>query len=184
MPNSEVKAVVKYDEQTNLKKINRGYSARRYLRNLTKNWDQNLLDTFISDGKLNEEIVYEKNASSRKRAEEDLTDLPQAYTFDQNWVSASIDIKSFNFLKLNDFTSDKRGSFQFKIKRKSSENDKDPIKIFKKDEEEVSYDLLEQSDKEKVLTDLLFHSVINNINHHQIVRIYLKKLNKKIVYFV
>lgn len=172
IPNSEIKTVVKYDEQTNLKKISRGYSARRYLRNLTKNWDQNLLDTFISDGKLNEEIVYEKNATSRKRAQEDLTDLPQAYTFDQNLISASFDMKNLNFLKLNDFTADKSDSFHFKIKRKSSENDNDPIKIFKKDEEEISYDLLEQREKEKVLSDILFHSVINNINHHQIVCLY------------
>lgn len=92
-----------------LKRINRGYSARRYLRNLTKNWDQDLLDNFISDGKLNEDTVYEKTkkASKRKRVEDDLTILPQAYTFDQSWVTAAVSMKGYKFLKVQDFTSNK-----------------------------------------------------------------------------
>lgn len=99
----------KSDQNSNsskLKRINRGYSARRYLRNLTKNWDQNLLDTFISDGKLNHETVYEKSDKStkRKRVEEDLSLWPQAYRFDQSWISATIDMRSYKFLKAQEFS--------------------------------------------------------------------------------
>lgn len=90
-----------------LKRINRGLSARRYLRNLTKNWDQNLLDSFISDGKLNERNVYEKDENSLKRkrvAEDDLSLLrPLAYRFDQTWLSATVDMRSYKFLKAQDF---------------------------------------------------------------------------------
>jgi len=34
------------------KRIQRGFSAKRYLNNLTKNWDQSVLDTFVNEGKI------------------------------------------------------------------------------------------------------------------------------------
>lgn len=108
-------------QDSKLRRINRGYSARRYLRSLTKNWDQNLLDSFISDGKLNEDTVYEINKNThfynnsnnlnkhfkRKRVEDDLTILPQAYAFDQNWISTTVDMKSYKFVKAQDFNLSK-----------------------------------------------------------------------------
>ena len=80
---------------TKVKKVNRGYSARRYVRNLTKNWDQNLLDTFISDGKLHPTTVYGNNSNNnnseantnafkKRRISDDLTVWPQAYKFDES----------------------------------------------------------------------------------------------------
>ena len=109
------------DSDAKLKKINRGYSARRYVRNLTKNWDQDLLDTFISDGKLNHETVYEKtndanvNAPKKRRVEDDLTIWPQAYRFDESWIAATVDMRSYKFLKAQDFNLNKtfQGYFMY-----------------------------------------------------------------------
>ena len=162
---------MKIDDSTaDLKRINRGFSARRYLRSLTKNWDQDVLDTFISDGKLTEDTVYEKKASKRKRVEDDLSILPQAYTFDPSWVSSAVDIKNLQLLKLNELNSTNQEAFTFKLNNKpivETEN-KDQIKIYNK-LGEVSYKTLDQNDKQKVLSELLFHSVLNNINKHRIV---------------
>ena len=108
------KAASSNETDSKLKKVSRGYSARRYVRNLTKNWDQNLLDTFISDGKLNHETVYgesrlvdcgEENtkASKKRRISEDLTVWPQAYKFDDSWIAATVDMRSYKFLKAQDF---------------------------------------------------------------------------------
>ncbi|CAF0718314.1 unnamed protein product [Brachionus calyciflorus] len=177
MSKSELdESILKFEDASDLslKRINRGYSARRYLRNLTKNWDQDLLDTFISDGKLNENTVYEKNMKTtrKKRAEDDLTMLPQAYTFDQSWVSTAIDMRSFKILKVTDQTAPKEDAFTFKLDQKQKEIDSkthdDPIKIFNPKEEEISYKSLDQNEKQKVLSELLFHSVLNNINKHRI----------------
>lgn len=87
------------------KRINRGYSARRYLRNLTKNWDQNLLDSFIMDGKLTEDTIYERDvkSSKKKRLEDDLSLRPQAYRFDKSWINATVDMRSYKFMKAQDF---------------------------------------------------------------------------------
>lgn len=192
--NDENKIDTNGNDDSKLKKIKRGYSARRYLRNLTKNWDQDLLDAFISDGKLNHETVYEKNDKSMKkrRVEEDLTLWPQAYRFDQTWISTTIDMRSYKFLKAQDFhwnkttqmvsneveESKKEAEKVEEIKNelvKPKTND-DQIKIFDTAHHEVSYKSLTQIEKEKVLSELLFQSALNNIKKHRIV-IYIYMLS-------
>ena len=67
------------EEGGELKRINRGFSARRYVNNLTKNWDQDVLDKFISNGQINKNTIYEPRAekeAKRKRVD-DLTAMPQ-----------------------------------------------------------------------------------------------------------
>lgn len=39
-------------EEIKPERIQRGYSAKRYLNNLTKHWDKEVLDTFVTDGDL------------------------------------------------------------------------------------------------------------------------------------
>ncbi len=196
---------------TKVKKVNRGYSARRYVRNLTKNWDQNLLDTFISDGKLNPATVYGNmnsdnseanlNASKKRRISDDLTVWPQAYKFDESWIAATVDMRSYKFLKAQDFNLnkpfqeekiDKTGT---KRTVKNAEENKqtdtiisvaptlpmpqtkvniinpDPIKIFDQRSNEVSYKSLNISEKERVLSELLFNSALKNISKNRIVNI-------------
>ena len=100
----------KSDNKKLLKRINRGLSAKRYLNSLTKHWDQSLLDAFISDGKIKQENIYNKNgekAMKRKRADDDLTLMPQAYRFDQNWFTGTVDMRSYKFLKAQDFNLSK-----------------------------------------------------------------------------
>jgi hypothetical protein len=98
--------------QLYLKRINRGLSARRYLRNLTKNWDQSLLDSFILDGKISEETVYERDDKSlkRKRVDDDLSLKPQAYRFDKTWINATVDMRSYKFLRAQDFDLNRKKS--------------------------------------------------------------------------
>ncbi len=93
-----------------LKRMRRGFSARRYLRNLTKNWDQSLLDAFISDGKLCQETIYKKNEKTRKiqRVHDDLTALPQAYKFEAGWNIAAFDMKTYKFLRARNTIEQKR----------------------------------------------------------------------------
>lgn len=81
-----------------LKRIHRGLSARRYLRDLTKNWDQTLLDSFIRDRKLNQE---EKQPTPSNDLSLSLP--PLAYRFDQSWISAAVDMRSYKFVRAQDF---------------------------------------------------------------------------------
>ncbi len=91
-----------------LQRINRGLSAKRYLNNLTKHWDQNVLETFISDGKIKPSDATilptnERKSSKRKHVDDDLTVWPQAYRFDPNWSTATVDMRSYRFVKAQDF---------------------------------------------------------------------------------
>jgi len=92
------------------KRMHRGFSARRYLRNLTKNWDQSLLDAFINDGKLCQETIYKKNEKTQKvqRVQDDLTALPQAYKFEANWNVATFDMKTYRFFRARNANEFKR----------------------------------------------------------------------------
>ena len=97
-------------EDKKLLRINRGLSAKRYLNNLTKHWDQNVLDTFISDGKIKPTDTSNKNerkSSKRKHIDDDLTVWPQAYRFDSNWSAGTVDMRSYRFLKAQDFNLSK-----------------------------------------------------------------------------
>jgi hypothetical protein len=82
-----------------LKRIHRGLSARRYLRDLTKNWDQTLLDSFIRDRKLNQEEQQPTPTSN----DLSLSLPPLAYRFDQSWISAAVDMRSYKFVRAQDF---------------------------------------------------------------------------------
>ena len=81
-----------------LKRIHRGLSARRYLRDLTKNWDQTLLDTFIRDRKLNQEEQQPTPSNDLS-----LSLPPLAYRFDQSWISTAVDMRSYKFVRAQDF---------------------------------------------------------------------------------
>jgi hypothetical protein len=165
--------LVNIETDKKAQRINRGFSARHYLRSLTKNWDQKLLDTFISDGKINQENIYEKNVrlAKKKRIEEDLSVWPQAYKFDNSLIQATIDMKTYKFIKAQEFYSNKQ--------TKNENNDstitknklihEDPIKIFDQKLTEVSYKALNFFEKQKVLTELLFQSALNNLKKHNIV---------------
>jgi len=172
-----------------LKRINRGLSAKRYLNNLTKHWDQNVLDTFISDGKIKQETEKtnknERKSSKRKHIDDDLTVWPQAYRFDTNWnTNGIVDMRSYRFLKAQDFnltktsldsdtkpdTNIKHNSFEEildKPKKKKSAKD-EPIKIFDpRHESEINYKNLATDEKEKVLSELLFQSALENIKQQK-----------------
>ena len=170
-------------EETKLKRIQRGFSAKRYLNNLTKYWDQNVLDTFISDGKI-KNVEKKKDKLLKRKIEDDLTHWPQAYRIDQNWAYSAIDMKSYKFLKSNEFNPNYLSSRKadFKGEKQYSRLDSynslenvndlesplkriknDPIKIYNQNQEEVSYKMLDPVEKERVLSELLFHSAMNNI---------------------
>lgn len=177
------------DDDIKAKRINRGFSARHYLRSLTKNWDQKLLDTFISDGKISKQNIYEKNLrlSKKKRIEEDLSLWPQAYKFDNSWVHATIDMKSYKFIKAQEFYSNKynkneNGESNIHINNKTKLIHEDPIKIFDQKLTEVSYKALNFFEKQKVLTELLFQSALNNLKRHKIVLKYFE-LKKHLLIF-
>ena len=103
-------------EDKNLLRINRGLSAKRYLNNLTKHWDQSVLDTFISDGKIKPPADTsksdERKSSKRKHIDDDLTVWPQAYRFDSNWSAGTVDMRSYRFLKAQDFNLNKGDCFR------------------------------------------------------------------------
>lgn len=93
-----------------LQRINRGLSAKRYLNNLTKHWDQSVLETFISDGKIKSTDTAdnsERKSSKRKHIDDDLSAWPQAYRFDPNWSAATVDMRSYRFVKAQDFNLSK-----------------------------------------------------------------------------
>lgn len=99
-------------EDLKMQRINRGLSAKRYLNNLTKHWDQNVLETFISDGKIKpsdaaNQATNERKSSKRKHVDDDLTVWPQAYRFDPNWSTAAVDMRSYRFVKAQDFNLSK-----------------------------------------------------------------------------
>lgn len=178
------------------KRIQRGFSAKRYLNNLTKNWDQSVLDTFVTEGKIKN--VDKPVTGSKRKLSHDLTRWPQAYRIDQNWASAAIDMKSYKFIKADEFnisSTRKHGNYepreelqkheksmskyesplasyqsmdedekpyQPKSKKKKSAL-RDPIKVFDEQHKEVSYKNLATEEKEKVLSQILFHSAMNNI---------------------
>jgi hypothetical protein len=195
---------------TKVKKVNRGYSARRYVRNLTKNWDQNLLDTFISDGKLHPTTVYgnnnnnsnnseaNTNAFKKRRISDDLTVWPQAYKFDESWIAATVDMRSYKFLKAQDFNLNKsledeklnaKKAVKYNEETKQPDTtaapiivpsqpppqtkvniiNPDPIKIFDQRANEVSYKSLNMNEKQRVLSELLFNSALKNISKNRIV---------------
>ncbi len=210
-------------EDKKLLRINRGLSAKRYLNNLTKHWDQNVLDTFISDGKIKPTDTSNKNerkSSKRKHIDDDLTVWPQAYRFDSNWSAGTVDMRSYRFLKAQDFNLSKGWVFfvlrslnifinetskfnwtklflddpriETSIKYNSNEElDKpskrksartEPIKIYDPQHQshEVDYKSLATEEKEKVLSELLFHSALNNIKQQNLVKkifFCLKSLN-------
>jgi len=186
------------------KRIQRGFSAKRYLNNLTKNWDQSVLDTFVTEGKIKN---LDKPVTGQKRKlSHDLSLWPQAYRIDQNWAAAAVDMKSYKFVKANEFNiSESRMYGQFEQKHEqqkenfvnlkfasglesyqSVDDDErpyvpnakktkagrkeeefvglpDPIKVFDADQNEIMYKNLDLGEKEKVLSQLLFHSAMNNI---------------------
>lgn len=91
-----------------LRRIRRGLSARRYLRNLTKNWDQTLLESFVKDGKLNADEIESSNSSGGNGGVTSVDDLslslpPLVYRFDQSWMSATVDMRSYKFIRAQDF---------------------------------------------------------------------------------
>jgi hypothetical protein len=173
----------------NMRRINRGFSARRYLRILTKNWDQNLLDKFISDGKIKAENLYEKNAKSHKRkfVEDDLSLWPQSYRFDPSWTNTNVDMRGYKFLRVQEYGRAKRFYNDMldrderlkKIVASDMESDEvvqhfakiDPIKIFDENQNEINYKNLNMDEKQEVLAELLFHSVLNNIKNQRTVTI-------------
>ncbi len=129
---------------------------------------------------------------------------PQAYRIDQNWATAAVDMKSYKFVKANEFNiSESRMHGQFDQKHEvqksehlinmkfdsgmhsyqSVEDDEqsyipnakktkaapvktvvpDAIKVYDSNQNEINYKDLEMNEKEKVLSELLFHSAMNNI---------------------
>ena len=88
-----------------LKKINRGFSARRYVNNLTKNWDQDVLDKFISNGKINKNTIYDKPERDTKRKRvDDLTAMPQVYRLDRACLSELNNHRIYKFIKTQEQT--------------------------------------------------------------------------------
>lgn len=88
-----------------VRRIRRGLSARRYLRNLTKNWDQALLETFMREGKMIRDASHSATLASSAVVDHDLSLAlpPLAYRFDQSWVSATVDMRSYKFIRAQDF---------------------------------------------------------------------------------
>lgn len=104
---SEVEPEIELQSQDiRLKRINRGYSARRYLSNWTKHWDQKLLNNLVKDGKINEETIYEPNVShkhKKKRLNDDLSAIPPAYRIHRHWLFTPGNLKGYRFFKLQDY---------------------------------------------------------------------------------
>lgn len=92
-----------------VRRIRRGLSARRYLRNLTKNWDQALLETFVREGKMIRHNSATLASSSVVDHDLSLALPPLAYRFDQSWVSATVDMRSYKFIRAQDFDLTKGG---------------------------------------------------------------------------
>jgi hypothetical protein len=92
------------------RRVNRGFSARRYLRILTKNWDQDLLEKFLHDGKIKHESLFEKksersfNNRKRKLLDDDLSLWPQSYRFDSNAnLIATFNLRKYKFLRVQEY---------------------------------------------------------------------------------
>ena len=66
--------------------------------------------------------------------------------------------QKFNHLDSYNSIEDDEKPYKPKKKRQA-----DPIKIYDENSDEVSYRNLENDEKEKVLSQLLFHSAMNNI---------------------
>jgi hypothetical protein len=90
------------------KRINRGFSARRYLSNWTRHWDEKLLDNLIKKGKLNEDTIYEtkSNRPKRKRLNDDLSAIPPVYRINRNWLHSTGDLDGYKFFKGTDHNSE------------------------------------------------------------------------------
>ena len=96
------------NQDARLKRINRGYSARRYLSNWTRHWDQKLLNNLIKDGKLNEETIYESNEINssnkqrKRRLDDDLSVIPPDYRIHRHWLFTPGNLKGYRFFKVQD----------------------------------------------------------------------------------
>lgn len=177
--------------------IHRGFSARRYVNNLTKNWDQDVLDKFISNGKINEQTIYDRNNKMIKEAKrkriDDLTQFPQAYKLDRSLLSELNSNRMYKFIKIDhSFNSQsnegntqlasnnnltKRGdeATDANLSTRTIKSTKpkvvnlDSIKIIDKNSTELNYKVLNANEKRKVLSDLLYQSAVSNIIKNQIV---------------
>lgn len=166
-----------------LKKINRGFSARRYLSNWTKTWDQKLLDSLIKDGKINQENLYEpKDALSRnkKRINDDLSAIPPAYRIHRHWLFTPGNLKGYRFFKVQDYymtknvfsdsqiVSDKKLALnKAKEMTKITITDNEQIKIRDQSGNDIDYNAMDLKEKENVLSELLFQSALQNIAEQQ-----------------
>jgi hypothetical protein len=99
-----------------LSMMNRGFSARRYVNTLTKNWDQGILDKFISSGKIknggggfggiDRTKSYDDEAKEMKRKRlDDLTQLPQAYKLERNLINELNSNRTYKFIKIDHSTT-------------------------------------------------------------------------------
>ena len=113
---SEIEPEIELQSQDiRLKRINRGYSARRYLSNWTKHWDQKLLNNLIKDGKITEETIFEQgaiNKHKKKRLNDDLSSIPPAYRIHRLFTPGNL--KGYRFFKVQDYylTKTFKGKFE------------------------------------------------------------------------
>lgn len=55
------------------------------------------------------------------------------------------------------------------LSQKTKHFKQDPIKVYDEKNAEISYKILSFNEKQKVLSELLFHGVLNNMKNHRIV---------------
>ncbi len=99
------------DDDIQFDKIRPGYSAKRYLSNLTKHWEPEVINKLTVQGRIKEENFYEPNESQptiRQRIDDDLSRVPPAYRIQRKWLSYNImPLKGYRFFRVKSglFTS-------------------------------------------------------------------------------
>ena len=84
-------------------KIRPGYSAKRYLANLTRHWRPDLLENLSKNGKIKEGNMFEESdvlPNVKFRIDDDLSRIPPLYKIQRKWLAMTIaPLKGYRFYR-------------------------------------------------------------------------------------
>ncbi len=91
------------NEDFQFDKIRPGYSAKRYLSNLTRHLEPSVLNNLTMQGRIREENLFEvteAQPTTRQRIDDDLSRVPPAYRVQRQWMSFNIlPLKGYRFFR-------------------------------------------------------------------------------------
>ena len=92
------------NEDFQFDKIRPGFSAKRYLSNLTRHMNPRVINNLTIHGRLKEENLFEQSEiqpTIRQRIDDDLSRVPPAYRIQRDWLAVNIiPLKGYRFFRV------------------------------------------------------------------------------------